>query len=94
MQSEHVRIGAGALVVYLDANGEEQAASVLDVGPDREVIETNDVPGVLRLEDLLAVGVYADEAEFHLDPNGTSGDRIMRDQGTENVEFEVIDDDE
>lgn len=81
MSSEHVRISAGAVVVYLDGDGDEQAASVLDVHPDRGLIEAGGVPGVLRIEDILAVGVYGDEAEFHLDPNGTGGDRIMRGRG-------------
>ena len=71
-----VRIAAGCVVTYYDERGDERAAIVERVDQERGLVESRGVPGVLRLEDISSVGVYGDEAEFHLDPDGTDGDRI------------------
>lgn len=81
MTDPHVRISAGATVIYQDDTGDHRAALVRAVDPDRDLVEAAGVPGVLRIRDIVAVGVYGDEAQFHLDADGTGGDRItMGDQ--------------
>jgi hypothetical protein len=68
-----VRIGPGVQVIYHD-DGVLTAGSVTAVHREQREIEVRGVPGVLRMQDIQAVGVYADEAEFELSPVSDNGD--------------------
>jgi len=78
MSDTYVRIAQGAVVTYLDDDGIERATTVTQVDEERELIHCHDIPGVLRIEDIVTVGVYGDEANFLLDSDGTDGNRIVR----------------
>lgn len=72
-----VRITPGAPIIY-SGEDDEGAGIVRSVDADRELIEVTGVPGVLRLQDIFAVGVYGDEAEFVIKERGHSHQQIDR----------------
>lgn len=85
-----VRISAGTAVIYLDDDGRKHAGAVRRVHVDDQVVEVQGVPGVLRIRDILAVGVYGDEAKWFLDDDGVGEDRIV-DPEPNHPEFECPD---
>lgn len=75
-QDYAVHIEKGVQVIYHD-DGTPTVGQVTSIEKDAGLMEVRGVPGVLRIEDILAVGVYTDEARFKLTGSQYQPPRIL-----------------
>ena len=71
------RIASGRVVCYR-MNGKIEAGVVTKVNENQGWVEVRDVPGVLRLGDLVAVGIDSTDVELELDDGHSSKNQIYQ----------------